>query len=327
MLGALAILVAAAGCQPASTPAPAAAGPVRVKPQADWSDAIIYFVLVDRFADGDSSTNLNYQPDNPGGWQGGDLKGLAAQLDEIADLGATAIWINPVQRQIDFGMPVNPIPEAGVSSWFEHWGFHGYWMDDFGEVDPHFGTEGDLAALVDAAHARGIKVLLDVVYNHAGYGAKYEVDPGYKGWIRKERPDCETDALRCRVGGLPDFVTEDPEVAKYLLDANIGLAKRTGVDGFRLDTVKHVGQEFWQTHRERTRGELGDDFFLLAEVGQGAGSVFLGRSDGLGLRFHLPRQLPGFRCRADAHDRLLGLPGETPPGARRLPPRPLPVLP
>jgi alpha-amylase len=272
-LAALAVLIAAAGCQPAGTASPSLAGPVQVRPQADWSDAIIYFVLVDRFADGDPSTNLNHQPDSPGGWHGGDLKGLAERIDEIADLGATAIWINPVQRQIDYGMPVNPIPEAGVGSWFEHWGFHGYWMDDFGQVDPHFGTEEDLAALVEAAHDRGIKVLLDVVYNHAGYGAKYEVDPGYKGWIRKERPDCQADPLRCRVGGLPDFVTEDPQVAGYLLDANIGLAKRTGVDGLRLDTVKHIDHDFWKTHRERTRSELGEDFFLLAEVWGGSAQV------------------------------------------------------
>ena len=267
--------VVLSGCQSAGSTGDgrAAAGPVQVEPHADWRDAIVYFVLVDRFADGDPGRNLNHQPDNPGGWHGGDLKGLAGQLDEIAALGATAIWINPVQRQIDVGLPVDPIREAGVDSWFEHWGFHGYWMDDFNEVDPHFGSEADLAALVEAAHARGIRVLLDVVYNHAGYGARYEVAPEFKGWIRKERPDCETDALRCRVGGLPDFVTEDPAVAAYLLDANIGLARRTGVDGFRLDTVKHIDHEFWREHRARTRAELGEDFFLLGEVWGGSAEV------------------------------------------------------
>ncbi|MEJ2515988.1 MAG: alpha-amylase family glycosyl hydrolase [Gammaproteobacteria bacterium] len=271
VLAGLGLLMAA--CQSASPTSSGRAGMVQVEPQQDWADAIVYFVLVDRFADGDPGNNLHYQPDNPGGWHGGDLKGLAAQLDEIAELGATAIWINPVQRQIEPGLPVNPIPEAGVTSWFEHWGFHGYWMDDFKAMDPHFGSEADLAALVEAAHARGIKVLLDVVYNHAGYGAKYEVSPEYAGWIRKERPGCDADPLRCRVGGLPDFVTEKPEVAEYLLEANLGLAGRTGVDGFRLDTVKHIDHDFWKAHRERASRELGEDFFLLGEVWGGSAQV------------------------------------------------------
>jgi glycosidase len=244
-----------------------------VEAQRDWSDAVVYFVLLDRFADGDPANNLDHQPDNPGGWHGGDLRGLREQLDEIASLGATAIWINPVQRQIDVGLPVNPIPEAGVQQWFEHWGFHGYWIDDFHAIEPRFGDETELALLVAAAHERGMKVLLDVVYNHAGYGARYEVDPKYAGWIRTERPDCETDPLRCRVGGLPDFVTERPDVGEYLLDANIGLALRTGLDGFRLDTVKHIDHAFWQRHRERARAELGEDFFLLGEVWGGSAEV------------------------------------------------------
>jgi glycosidase len=277
MAKSLAILLAAAllgGCQGAAPPDLGAAPAfTAIQPQRDWSDSVIYFVLIDRFADGDPANNLDHQPGNPGGWHGGDLRGLREQLDEIASLGATAIWINPVQRQIDAGLPVNAMPEAGVRDWFEHWGFHGYWIDDFYAMEPRFGTEEELRALVAAAHERGIKVLLDVVYNHAGYGAKYETDPRYAGWIRRVQPDCETDPLRCRVGGLPDFVTEKPEVAEHVLEANIGLARRTGLDGFRLDTVKHIDHDFWQAHRARTRAELGDDFFLLGEVWGGSAQV------------------------------------------------------
>lgn len=266
-----------AGCQSVSSQTPAVSTtpvtPVTIAPQRNWSDAVLYFVLVDRYADGDASNNANYQPQNPGGWHGGDLKGLAAQLDEIAELGATAIWINPLQEQINIGLPVDAVREAGVDQWFEHRGFHGYWIEDFEALDPHFGSEADLKALVDAAHARGIRVLLDVVYNHSGYGSKYEVDPRYRGWVRHQEPDCERDPIRCRVGGLPDFVTEQAEVATYLMDANIGLAKRTGVDGFRLDTVKHLDHDFWRAHRARTRAELGPDFFLLAEVWGGSSEI------------------------------------------------------
>ncbi len=248
-------------------------GPVTIVPQSGWDDAIIYFVLVDRFADGDAANNQHVQRDNPGGYHGGDLKGLAEQIDEIADLGATAIWINPVQRQIPDPTFASGPPETGTQAGFEHWGFHGYWMDDFNAIEPHFGSEADLKALVDAAHARGIKVLLDVVYNHAGYGARYEVDPEYRGWIRSKPVDCGADPLTCQVGGLPDFDTDREDVREYLFEANLGLAERTGIDGFRLDTVKHIDHGFWQEHRARTRQRLGDDFFLLAEVWGGSAQV------------------------------------------------------
>jgi alpha-amylase len=272
------VLLSLSGCQQPgardSTTSPGInAGPIVVTPQRDWSDAIIYFVLLDRFADGDTANNQHVQRDNPGGWHGGDIDGLIDQLDEIADLGATAIWINPIQTQISSPMFASGPPETGTQNGFEHWGFHGYWMDDFKAVDPHFGDEADLARLVDEAHARGIKVLLDVVYNHAGYGARYEVDPRFTGWIRKKPVDCAADPITCQVGGLPDFVTEDPQVRTYLFDANIGLAERTGLDGFRLDTVKHIDHPFWQSHREETRNRAGEDFFLLAEVWGGDARV------------------------------------------------------
>ncbi len=257
------VALALGGC--ASAPDSGSSGPVSVMPQRDWSDAVLYFVMVDRFADGDTSNNDGVDPKNPGGWHGGDLKGLAANLDEIADLGATAIWITPIQKQIDFAPWAQAPMEAGGGS-FEHTGFHGYWMDDFNAIDPHFGTEEDLTALVEAAHARGMKVLLDVVYNHTGYGSRYEKDMATKDWIRKKEGDCAADAITCAVGGLPDFKTERDDVRKYLLDANLGLAARTGIDGFRLDTVKHVEHDFWQLHRRESRERVREDFFLLAEV-------------------------------------------------------------
>jgi glycosidase len=275
-LSLLAILALAA-CQ-AGPPATAALGAtgaaaVSVRPQRDWSDAVLYFVVLDRYADGDPTNNAKVDLANPGGWHGGDLKGLRAQLDEIADLGATAIWITPVVRQIDYCPIGQASPESGVKGSFEHCGFHGYWADDFESIDPHFGTEADLKALVAAAHARGIKVLLDVVYNHAGYGSHYLTDPRTAGWFRTERVECSVDALRCQVGGLPDFRTELPEVEDYLLNAHLGLASRTGLDGFRLDTVKHVEHAFWQRHRRETRARLGNGFFLLGEVWGGSATV------------------------------------------------------
>ncbi len=110
-------------------------------------------------------------------------------------------------------------------------------------------------------------MLLDVVYNHAGYESHYLTDPKTKGWLRSsEHGDCGDDDVTSCVAGLPDFKTEQPEVAKYLLDAQLGWAKPLGVDGFRLDTVKHVAHDSGQEHRRRARAELGPGFFLLGEV-------------------------------------------------------------
>lgn len=223
---------------------------------ADWADAVVYFVILDRFADGDRATNVEVDPTEPGHFHGGDLAGLDEHLDEIAELGVSALWITPVVKNID-----GYVTGAG----FPDYGYHGYWADDFYALDPRFGTEAELAALVEAAHRRGIRVLLDVVYNHAGYESRYAEDPRFQPWVRVSG-ECGDDDLTQCVAGLPDFRTELPEVADYLLDAHLGLARRVGLDGFRLDTVKHVGHDFWQEHRRRTRAELGEGFFLLGEV-------------------------------------------------------------
>lgn len=231
----------------------------------DWSDDVVYFVLVDRYVDGDSSNNRGVERSNPGGFHGGDLKGLTQRIDDLAELGVTALWINPVQKQIPQSFYASA-PKLGIPE-FKHFGFHGYWIDDFRAMDTHFGSLEDLKKLVEQAHKHKIKVLLDVVYNHAGYGSGYESRRTTDGqsWIRAGEGNCDADPVTCRVGGLPDFKTELPEVREYLLKANIDLAKQAGVDGFRLDTYKHIESDFWQEHRRRTRAEIGNDFFLLAE--------------------------------------------------------------
>lgn len=239
--------------------------PLCVEPQARWDEAVLYFVLVDRFADGDRSNDLGVRRGTKGGFHGGDLEGLRQQLDEIADLGATALWITPV---------VQNIPGFVTGAGFPDWAYHGYWADDFYHLDRRFGSEEDLRRLVRDAHARGLKVLLDVVYNHVGYGSRYLRDPATRAWLRSEDAGtCGTDDLTLCVAGLPDLRTELPQVADYLMDAHLGLAARVGVDGFRLDTVKHVSHEFWRRHRERTRSELGEGFFLLGEVWGGSAQV------------------------------------------------------
>lgn len=223
---------------------------------AAWSDEIIYFIMVDRFANGDTSNDQDVDPDNPLAFQGGDLRGIIQNIDEIADLGATAIWITPIAKQVE-----HPI-DAAEGKFFPH---HGYWTDDFYAIDPRYGTEADLNELVETAHELNIKVLLDVVYNHVGYGSRFETDAKFRKWLRLG-DECGGDPLTLCLAGLPDLRTENAEVRRYLFDAQLGLAERTGIDGFRLDTVKHISHDFWRQHREEARELLGEDFFLLGEV-------------------------------------------------------------
>ena len=260
------LVLSLAGCattSPAQAPVPSPAVPAVAAAPApplltDWRDAVLYFAVLDRFADGDPANDADVDVTKKGTFHGGDANGLVAHIDEIASLGVNALWVTPVVRNI---------PGFVTGAGFPDWAYHGYWADDFLSLDPRFGSEDDFRALVAACHARGIRVLLDVVYNHAGYESKYTKDPRTKTWFRtNEKGDCGTDDVTSCVAGLPDFRTEDPEVAKYLLDAQIGWAKRLGVDGFRLDTVKHVAHDFWTEHRRRTREEVGKGFFLLGEV-------------------------------------------------------------
>jgi alpha-amylase len=270
-LGAVLLALLGAGCAgrtetpaPAETPAASvqhkapAAAPVSVRPHADWAEAILYFAILDRFADGDSGNNAAVDRSAKGTFHGGDLVGLAGQLDELADLGITALWITPVVKNMD-----GFVTGAG----FPDWAYHGYWADDFNSLDSRFGTEAELAALVEAAHQRGIAVLLDVVYNHVGYRSAYLDSPATRGWLRTEAlGTCGSDDITTCVGGLPDLKTERPEIREHLFAAHLGLAERVDLDGFRLDTVKHVTHDFWREHRERSRARLGQDFFLLGEV-------------------------------------------------------------
>lgn len=241
---------------PAGAPAAAAEAPKPLPGPYDWSSAVLYFVLIDRFADGDPSNDFRVDLHGKGAFHGGDLAGLIQELDEITGLGVTALWINPVVKNID-----GAVTGAG----FPDWGYHGYWADDFYRVDPRFGSEAQLHQLVAECHKRGVRVLLDVVYNHAGYDSHYITDPRTHDWLRTGAA-CGQDDLTLCVAGLPDFKTELPYVADFLMKAHLGLARRSGLDGFRLDTVKHVDHPFWREHRRRTREELGPGFFLLGEV-------------------------------------------------------------
>lgn len=132
-----------------------------------WKNATVYFAITDRFHNGDPGNDLSYGRQKDGGdevgtWHGGDLKGLTAKLDHLVALGVTALWISPPVEQVRGWV-------GGGTGDFKHYGYAGYWALDYTRLDKNFGTPADLTELVDQAHARGIRVLLDVVMNHPGY--------------------------------------------------------------------------------------------------------------------------------------------------------------
>lgn len=161
----------------------------------DWDNATVYFVITDRFENGDPSNDGSYgrRPDGQdeiGTWHGGDWAGLTARLDHIDAVGASAIWISAPYEQIHGWV-------GGGSGDFKHYGYHGYWALDFTTPDANFGTGEELRAFVDAAHARGIRVILDVVMNHPGYATLDDLErylpevlrPGYEDWIERDESD------------------------------------------------------------------------------------------------------------------------------------------
>ena len=231
-----------------------------------WEGQIIYQVMPDRFANGDRSNDDGVNLKDPGAWHGGDLQGLSGKLDYIRALGATALWMTPVYRQV--------APVDGVA------GYHGYWPADFRSVDPHFGTLEEFRALTGKAHSLGLKVMLDQVVNHYGYGAA--ALSAHPDWFHTQA-DCSAAAPEskdsvCALAGLPDLNQSVPAVAT-LLAGNADFWRAQGVDAFRYDAVKNVDQGFLkaQAARDRAAGT-----FTLGEY-YGADADRIGEYQTLGL--------------------------------------------
>lgn len=300
---------------------------------------VIYFVLPDRFENGDPDNDrggyggdrlaTGFDPADKGFYHGGDLVGLTSRLDYIQNLGVTAIWVGPVFRN----KPVQGAPGQ------ESAGYHGYWITDFTTVDPHFGSEAEFAAFVKAAHARSMKVYMDIIVNHTadvityadGEGSGYAyrskaaypfstrgavlgapinpafagdhdpapanwaklIDPGFAyaprvpeaereaktpKWLNDSiyyhnRGDTDWSGESAQYGdfiGLDDLATEHPRVVEGMIEIYGAWIDRYGVDGFRIDTARHVNPEFWQAFvpamEERARKAGISNFHIFGEV-------------------------------------------------------------
>ncbi|MFD7755059.1 pullulanase-type alpha-1,6-glucosidase [Streptomyces sp. NPDC059757] len=313
---------------------PAAATSAAPRPPGPPSDAALaaqsarhdltreqfYFVMPDRFANGDTSNDrggltgsrleTGYDPTDKGFYQGGDLKGLTDRLDYIKGLGTTAIWLAPIFKN-------RPVQGTGKDA---SAGYHGYWITDFTQVDPHFGTNADLSKLIDKAHGKGMKVFFDVITNHTADTVDYaEKKYGYKpkgaypyldrdgrpfddskgltkvdadsfpytpkntgekvpAWLNDptmyhNRGDSTYAGESTTYGdfsGLDDLWTERPEVVSGMEKIYEKWVRDFDIDGFRIDTVKHVDLGFWTqwaTALDTYAARHGrDDFFMFGEV-------------------------------------------------------------
>ncbi|WP_329164081.1 pullulanase-type alpha-1,6-glucosidase [Streptomyces sp. NBC_01717] len=313
---------------------PAAATSAAPRPPGPPSDAALaaqsarhdltreqfYFVMPDRFANGDTSNDrggltgsrleTGYDPTDKGFYQGGDLKGLTDRLDYIKGLGTTAIWLAPIFKN-------RPVQGTGKDA---SAGYHGYWITDFTQVDPHFGTNADLSKLIDKAHGKGMKVFFDVITNHTADTVDYaEKKYGYKpkgaypyldrdgrpfddskglakvdadsfpytpkntgekvpAWLNDptmyhNRGDSTYAGESTTYGdfsGLDDLWTERPEVVSGMEKIYEKWVRDFDIDGFRIDTVKHVDLDFWTqwaTALDTYAARHGrDDFFMFGEV-------------------------------------------------------------
>ncbi|WP_411893363.1 alpha-amylase family glycosyl hydrolase [Winogradskyella sp. A2] len=252
-----------------------------------WEGANLYFLLTDRFNNGDSSNDVNFdRTKTPGklrGFEGGDIKGITQKVKEgyFTDLGINAIWMTPIVEQIHGATDEG----TGLS-----YGFHGYWAKDWTNIDPNYGTKEDLHELVKEAHAKGIRIVLDAVINHTG--PVTEKDPVWPSdWVRTE-PQCKYDnyenTITCTlVKNLPDIKTEsneevdlppqlaekwkaegryDQEVAEldaffertghpraprfYIMKWLTDYITEFGIDGYRCDTVKHTEEYVWSEFKK-----------------------------------------------------------------------------
>lgn len=249
----------------------------------NWKAANIYFLLVDRFNNGDTTNDMNFNRNKETaklrGFEGGDIKGIIQKIKEgyFTKLGINAIWLSPIVEQIH-----GEVDEGSGATY----GFHGYWTKDWTVIDPNFGTKADLYDLVQIAHENGIRIVLDAVINHTGPVTK--IDTVWSDeWVRTT-PQCnykdyESTVTCTLVKNLPDIKTEsntNVELPKQLVEKwkNEGrydqevteldtFFKRTGyprapkyyiikwltdyitefgIDGFRADTVKHIEENVWK---------------------------------------------------------------------------------
>ncbi|KAA3618614.1 MAG: alpha-amylase [Calditrichaeota bacterium] len=246
-------------------------------PSPDWQDQVIYFLMIDRFNDGDKSNNdqgaNEFDPADERKFSGGDIEGVIQKLDYIKELGATAVWITP------------PVANQWWDPLISYGGYHGYWAENFKKVDAHFGTLDSYKQLSEKLHQKGMYLIQDIVLNHTGnffeYKGEYFSDQPARNFSLNQNSvpvispsqypfnlnDARNPAHRkaniynwtplisnyedpyqrlyFQMAGLDDINTENQIVRDVLRDSYGYWIKEVGVDGFRIDTIIYVELDFW----------------------------------------------------------------------------------
>lgn len=244
------------------------------KKDFDWDEAVVYFMMTDRFFDGNESNNTasgaDTYGDNPGLYHGGDFAGVTAKLDYLQDLGVNTIWITPIVENIK-GVAVT---DEGSKDVPYNAAYHGYWANDFTKLNPTLGTTGEFETMISEAHKRGMRIMVDIVVNHAGYGT----ESTFADMLR-DKSVSEGD-IKSWQSGLPDFATENADVRTKLVEWQTAWMKDYGVDYFRVDTVKHVDSTTWAALKNSTT-KVNSSFKMIGEY-FGAGYASNGSSLGTG---------------------------------------------
>ena len=237
-------------------------------PRSVQAGQSFYFVMTDRYANGDPANDRGlggardgFKPDDAGYYHGGDFVGLTRNLARLKSLGFTAIWVTP------------PFVNNAVQG--DSAAYHGYWINDFTDIDPHLGTKAEFKTFVDAAHAQGMRVYLDIVFNHTGDVIKYYDGTAFKPAGTKEpyipstfenikapaflnklsnyhnqgdvaNWDSDEQSRNGDFFGLDDVKTENEEVVDGFATVYADWVKNYGIDGFRIDTAKHVDSKFFE---------------------------------------------------------------------------------
>ena len=244
----------------------------------DWRDAVMYFVMIDRFANGDPGNDAPVSGvEQPGNYLGGDFAGVTKKIEEgyFTDLGINTLWIT---SPIDNADNANPGSDGHAYS-----GYHGYWPKDLAQAETKLGTEAELVALVDSAHAHGLQVLIDYVMNHVHSASPtyaqhpewfWPNDNGFGGnCVCGQGCSWDSDRLRCWFDPfLPDFDFRNGDARRWSVENAVSWAKRIGIDGFRLDAIKHIETAWLTDVRSRINAEVAWDqrFYMVGETFDGS---------------------------------------------------------
>ncbi|MCL2822394.1 MAG: alpha-amylase family glycosyl hydrolase [Polyangiaceae bacterium] len=239
----------------------------------NWRDAIMYFAFTDRFNNGNKANDGPISSvETAANYQGGDFAGITAKINDgyFTDLGINAIWISP---------PMDNTESRGKGQGSDsHWysAYHGYWPKDMEKTEEHFGTMTELKALVDAAHAKEIKILLDYPMNHLHVDAPIYAQ--HKNWFNEPCQVCEGSiwddpnlSKTCWFTDyLPDLNFNNTDARNWSVNNAIWWIEQTGIDGYRLDAVKHIEIQWLKDLRLRIKNEIesvsGETFYLVGET-------------------------------------------------------------